>query len=129
MRYDYTKSKSYQKIVSKAKKYSSQGSTSLKAQRKRMQERRADFGYLKDQGVIETTKAGTKVLKEVKESGYSGAKKVLSTYTPEQRDAIGVIVKRRGTLLQKIGFDSIQKENHLNILQRKKQLSQKQEHY
>jgi len=51
MAFDYSKSKSYQKIVSKAKSYSSKGKTSLKAQRTRMGERRSIFsGIIKDIG-------------------------------------------------------------------------------
>lgn len=52
MAFDYSKSKSYQKIVSKAKSYSSKGKSSLKAQQQRMKERRSIFStILKDVGV------------------------------------------------------------------------------
>ena len=51
MAFDYSKSKSYQKIVSKAKSYSSKGKSSLKAQQQRMKERRSIFsGIIKDIG-------------------------------------------------------------------------------
>ena len=68
MAFDYSKSKSYQKIVSKAKSYSSKGKSSLKAQQQRMKERRAiTTPILKDLGI--------KKIRELDEGGISAGVK------------------------------------------------------
>ena len=72
MAFDYSKSKSYQKIVSKAKSYSSKGRTSLKAQKARMGERRSIFS-----GVIKNI----------------GAKQIRELNNPYDKNQAGKIVK------------------------------------
>lgn len=75
MAFDYSKSKSYQKIVSKAKSYSSKGRTSLKAQKTRMGERRSiltpilkDIGAKQIRELVQNDPANSKAVKWMKEN-------------------------------------------------------------
>jgi esterase/lipase len=91
MAFDYSKSKSYQKIVSKAKSYSSKGKSSLKAQQQRMKERRAiTTPILKDLGI--------KKLREINEGGISAGVK----WMKENREQ----ANKFRTALETIGRDN-----------------------
>ena len=88
MAFDYSKSKSYQKIVSKAKSYSSKGKSSLKAQQQRMKERRSvTTPVLKDLGI--------KKLREINEGGESAGIKWMKE-NREQANKLRIAAEKAG---------------------------------
>ena len=93
MAIDYSKRKSYQRIVAKAKSYSPKGKNSLRAQRDRMRTRRANYKTMMDAGIIETTKQGQEELKKLQEGSLSNITQQFRTYNPEQQKVIKEVAK------------------------------------
>ena len=101
MHIDYSKRKSYQRIVAKAKSYSPKGDNSLLSQRNRMRTRRNDFKTMMDAGIITTTKEGVKELEEIqKAKGIGGAismRNKFLKYDENQKNVIRDIADRTVT--------------------------------
>tara|TARA_R100000995_G_scaffold72479_1_gene41247 strand:- start:380 stop:976 length:597 start_codon:yes stop_codon:yes gene_type:complete len=101
MHIDYSKRKSYQRIVAKAKSYSPKGDNSLLSQRNRMRTRRNDFKTMMDAGIIKTTKEGVKELEEIqKAKGVGGAitmRNKFLKYNEDQKNIIRDIADRTVT--------------------------------
>jgi hypothetical protein len=93
MHIDYSKSKSYQRIVSKAKRYSPKGEDSLRANRERMQKKRSIFKTMMAANIIKDTREGAKELKELQENTPEEITKKFRTYNPEQQKVIRDVAK------------------------------------
>lgn len=101
MHIDYSKKKSYQRIVAKAKSYSPKGEDSLRAQRERGRQKRAIFKTMMDANIIKDTREGGKKLKEIQQaSGLIGAAKLRSqflSYDENQKNIIRDIADKTVT--------------------------------
>ena len=109
MHIDYSKSKSYQRIVSKAKRYSPKGESSLRAQRDRMRTRRSNYKTMMDAGIIKTTKQGQEELKKLQEDSPSEITKKFRTYNPEQQKVIKDVARATIKFPKSLLIDSVLK--------------------
>lgn len=98
MAIDYSKRKSYQRIVAKAKSYSPRGKSSLKSQRKRLSDRRANYKSMMDAGVVSSTREGVAKLatlqKNIDNEDFDKVTAQYRTYTPDQQKVIKDVAKR-----------------------------------
>ncbi len=109
MHIDYSKSKSYQRIVAKAKSYSPKGEDSLRAQRERMRTRRATYKTMMDADIIKTTKQGQEELKKLQEDSPSEITKKFRTYNPEQQKVIRDVARATIKFPKSLLIDSVLK--------------------
>ena len=109
MHIDYSKSKSYQRIVAKAKSYSPKGEDSLRAQRDRMRTRRSNYKTMMDAGIIKTTKQGQEELKKLQEDSPSEITKKFRTYNPEQQKVIRDVARATIKFPKSLMIDSVLK--------------------
>ena len=98
MAIDYSKRKSYQRIVSKAKSYSPRGKGSLKSQRTRMSDRRANYKSMMDAGVVGSTREGANELAKLQTNldneEYGKVTAKYRTYDSAQKKVIKDVAKR-----------------------------------
>ncbi len=98
MAIDYSKRKSYQRIVAKAKSYSTRGKSSLKSQRKRLSDRRANYKSMIDAGVVNSTREGQAKLatlqKNIDNEDFDKVTAQYRTYTSEQQKVIKDVAKK-----------------------------------
>jgi len=109
MHIDYSKSKSYQRIVARAKSYSPKGESSLRAQRDRMRTRRSNYKTMMDAGIIKTTKQGQEELKKLQEDSPSEITKKFRTYNPEQQKVIKDVARATIKFPKSLLIDSVLK--------------------
>ena len=98
MAIDYSKRKSYQRIVAKAKSYSPRGENSLKSQRTRLSDRRANYKSMMDAGVVSSTREGQAKLatlqKNIDNEDYDKVTAQYRTYTSEQQKVIKDVAQK-----------------------------------
>ena len=109
MHIDYSKSKSYQRTVARAKSYSPKGEDSLRAQRERMRTRRATYKTMMDANIIKTTKQGQEELKKLQEDSPSEITKKFRTYNPEQQKVIRDVARATIKFPKSLLIDSVLK--------------------
>tara|TARA_R100001015_G_C4634604_1_gene201420 strand:+ start:5978 stop:6559 length:582 start_codon:yes stop_codon:yes gene_type:complete len=109
MHIDYSKSKSYQRIVSKAKRYSPKGEDSLRANRERMQKKRSIFKTMMAANIIKDTREGAKELKELQENTPEEITKKFRTYNPQQQKVIKDVARATIKFPKSLLIDSVLK--------------------
>lgn len=109
MHIDYSKSKSYQRIVAKAKRYSPKGEDSLRANRERMQKKRSIFKTMMAADIIKDTREGGKELKKLQENSPEEITKKFRTYNPEQQKVIRDVAKATIKFPKSLLIDSVLK--------------------